>query len=287
MAAEINGEIRSAASAHGYAIGPLLAAGGTSLVYTATDRHGQRCALKILKGPFDNAWLHRFKLEADILSRLDHPGVVRVCEPGLMNLGSAHGFAMEYVDGIPLRAWLEKNGCLTEQQATEILPRVCEILKVVHAARIIHRDLHAGNILLVGGKIDEIRIVDFGAARDFSIAQVTESTGYKTFRPIGSMSHCAPEKWVAPHSADIESDIFSLGVLTYHAVSGRYPFWADSYVNLYHSIVRGDYQKLSQVVSSVSSGFSALIDNMLEPSNVYRIRDSEQVQARLEELRGS
>lgn len=269
--------IAEAAVSLGYTIIRRLDSGAAGEVFVAQDSGGHPVALKVFYGPYEERWLRRFRQEVEILSRLNHARVVRVLPPGLVSFGERMAYAMDFVDGISLRRWLAANRPLTEVEVLRLLSLVGEAVAYVHANHVIHRDLHSGNILLDGQSLDNPRLVDFGTARDYSIQDLFDTSGYRTFRPIGSMSHCAPEKWVSPHSAGPESDIFSLGVMAYNAVTGQYPFWAESYVQLYQLILGGHHKSAQELRSELSRDFSNLLEDMLNPSQVFRTPSVEDV----------
>jgi serine/threonine protein kinase len=90
-------------------------------------------------------------------------------------------------------------------------------------------------------------VLDFGLARDEA-----SPDDYQTFRPVGAMSHCAPEKWLKPSKAGKASDIFSVGVMLYRLLTGENPFWADTYIALYEQIKTGKYKPLPSYTSAVA-----------------------------------
>jgi serine/threonine-protein kinase len=276
---EVADEVASAMVAAGLKEPTPLGAGGAGYVFVAEqEASGVRKAVKVLKGPYEEKWLRRFRREADVLSRLPkHPRVVAVDPPGAVELGPYWAFIMEYVEGISLREYLVNQGPLSEDQTVVLINAVAETLAFVHSKQIIHRDLHAGNVLLRGRSLAGVTLVDFGTARDYSIQDVSESDVYRTFRPIGSMSHCAPEKWLTPHEVGPESDLFSVGVLAFNALTREYPFWEDSYAKLYEAIRRGNRKKVRELRPEISEDLEALLERMLEESPLYRVPRAEKV----------
>ena len=273
-----------AAEKYGFNVQTRINAGAVGVVLKATDRNGSTCALKVLAGPFDLQWLNRFRKEAELLTKLDHPGLVKVLPPGLMQLANFHAFATEFVDGTSLRKWLDERGTLSEIEAIKLVRNVCQVVQFVHSARIIHRDLHAGNVMLENNDLNRVRVLDFGTAREIPMAAVIDTGGYKTFRPIGSMSHCSPEKWISPHTAQEESDIFSLGVLLYNALTLQFPFWSDSYVKLFELIKKGDHKNIRTVAPHLSKPFGEIVTAMIDPSRLYRIGSMSELDAHLVKL---
>jgi len=276
--------ITEAAPAVGYTIVAKRDSGAAGVVFLAKDPAGNPVAIKLLRGPYEPNWLGRFRREAEILSRLNHRHVVRVLPPGVVWIADYVGYAMEFVEGISLRKMIATQGVLTEQDMLRLLIPVGRALAYIHESRVIHRDLHAGNILLDENALDRPKIVDFGTARDYSLDDLVDGQNYRTFRPIGSMSHCAPEKWTSPHEAGPESDVFSLGVMAYNAVTGEFPFWEDTYIGLYRSILAGQHTRARELRPEISGGFDELLEGMLESSNVFRIASVDEIVSECERL---
>lgn len=273
-----DGDIREAARKYGYELTGRVGEGHTSILFSTVDKQGGKCALKVLKGEFDSVWLRRFQEEARILSRLDHPGLARLHPPGLLRLGRHYAFAMDYVNGVSLQKWVENSGPMDEKSALNFVISISDTLEYVHRSGVVHRDLHAGNVMLVDGKLGEYKVVDFGTARDHSIEALQGAAAYRTFRPIGAMSHCAPEQWIAPHSVGPAADVFSVGVLLYRAVTKEYPFWDNnSYIQLYSLIQRGEHVPIQKRRADISHEFGLLIAKMLEPSVLLRISSFDKV----------
>lgn len=254
----------------------LVNAGGAGFVFSA-EKEGRKVAIKLLKKPYDEQWLRRFRRESELLSKLNHDRLVQVFPPGLFDIASYHAFTMEYIHGASLKQWLADHGALKEKEALLMLKQVTDVLKYVHDKSVIHRDLHSGNILIAGEDLRNIKLADFGTARDYSLSDLSESVTYRTFSPIGSMSHCAPEKWINPHHVGPESDIFSLGVMMYYATTLKYPYWEDSYVKLYEKIVSGKHIPIHEIQPDISQEFSELIEQMINPSQVFRIACADDV----------
>lgn len=278
--------VAEAAKERGLLVEGIAGAGAVGVVLRAVDRgcNAKVFALKVLAGPVDSKWSARFQREASILARLDHSGLVRIRPPGLMQLGAFHCFAMDYVEGISLRRWLDENGPLDEEKAVKIGLQICEVVEFVHGERIIHRDLHAGNVMFENSDFSRIKVLDFGTAREIPMANIIDTGGYKTFRPIGSMSHSAPEKWLNPHTAGEESDVFSLGVILYNALTMQFPFWSDSYVKLFELIRRGEFRPANIAANNISQATADTIAAMIEPSKLYRINSMGEASRNLRSL---
>jgi serine/threonine-protein kinase len=99
------------------------------------------------------------------------------------------------------------------------------------------------------------------------------------------MSHCAPEKWLTPSSAGVPSDIFSVGVMLYKLLTGEPPFWADTYINLYEQIKRGEFQPASDRNRRVPDFLDLVLQELLYPSLEYRTPNAGAALALLQKIR--
>jgi eukaryotic-like serine/threonine-protein kinase len=122
-------------------------------------------------------------------------------------------------------------------------------------------------------------------ARDVSLEELKSNEKYyRTFRPIGAMSHCAPEKWMSPHDARPKSDLFSLGVMVYRNMTGESPFWGDSYIELFEKIKNGRHVPAIERNPEISPALNALIEDLIEPDILFRMRSAETLRSRCAQL---
>jgi eukaryotic-like serine/threonine-protein kinase len=257
--------------------------GGTARVFKCVSSNGEVSAVKIFEPPYEADWMSRIRREATILSRLQHERVVKVFSPGLFNVGELVGLGMEYISGESLLSYCKLHE-VNEEEAFLLLVKLCDGLLYVHAKNVVHRDLHAPNVMLRNGSLRDPVIVDFASARDFSLTDLRKGGEYQTFRPIGAMSHCAPEKWNRPHHVGPASDIFSVGVMMYKLLTRKSPFFADSYVDLYHKIRRGEYVPLNSYRLDLSADSVRLIEDIINPDLLWRISDAARVRERAEQI---
>lgn len=246
---------------HGIRIEAYLGGGAWSHVFRAhSEEHDKLTALKILKPPYSQEWRRRFDSEAAILRKLS-PNM-RIGKPLSIIQEVEHLLfvQMEYYDAESL------SSCPTPvrgDHALSLAEHVLEKLATIHELGIVHRDLHAGNILLhKEGPI----IVDFGVARDLESVDY-----YKTFKPVGAMSHCAPECWLNPSEASPSTDIFALGVLLYRLLTGHYPFWEDTYIRLYEAIKAGKFPPATDYVGHLLPMFNITLNAMLHTDPQRRL----------------
>ncbi len=197
-----------------------MAHGGMGTIYRAMDRYGGRIvALKTIladnRGSRDK---ERFLREIGALARLQHPGIVAYVAHGEAP-GEVLYLAMEWLEGEDLAAPL-KRGPLTIDASLTLLTRAAEALRVAHEAGLVHRDVKPSNIFLRGGQVDKLALVDFGIVRELAEQTCLTAIG----AVIGTPEYMAPEQARGDPQIGPAADIFSLGAVVYHALTGRPPF---------------------------------------------------------------
>jgi tetratricopeptide (TPR) repeat protein/predicted Ser/Thr protein kinase len=218
-------ETSSPATIGRYRVLRLVGRGGMGIVYEAEQDHPRRVvALKVIKpGLGGSESLRRFQQEAELLGRLQHPGIAQVYEAGAAEtpFGIQPYFAMEYIRGSSLREYAAAHG-LTTRQRVELMAKVCEAAHHAHERGIIHRDLKPGNILV--DETGQPKILDFGVARVAGgDAQATRQTDLGQL--VGTLAYMSPEQVLAePVELDARSDVYTLGVVLYELLAGRLPY---------------------------------------------------------------
>ncbi|TSD99221.1 serine/threonine protein kinase [Skermania sp. ID1734] len=208
--------------ANRYRLQRLIATGGMGQVWEATDNLlGRRVAVKVLKAEFseDPTFRERFRTEARTTAQLNHPGIAGVYDYGETHdpSGAATAYlVMELVQGEPLNAVLGRLGRLALPHALDMLEQTGRALDVAHSAGVVHRDVKPGNILVT--PTGQVKITDFGIAKAVDASPVT-----KTGMVMGTAQYIAPEQALG-QDATSASDVYSLGVVGYEAVSGQRPF---------------------------------------------------------------
>jgi serine/threonine-protein kinase len=214
-----------------YVIGGELGRGGMGIVYRARDARLKRTvAVKLL--PPELAYRQeirtRFLREAELSAQLSHPNIVPIYtvdeRDGLVY------FVMGFVDGETLAARLAARGPLPVDEVRSLMRQIADALAYAHAAGVVHRDIKPDNILLApreGGGTPTAMVTDFGIARavndgptDPGAAGRLTATGVA----IGTPAYMSPEQCAGDREVDGRSDLYALGVLTYHMLAGRPPF---------------------------------------------------------------
>ena len=208
-----------------YRLQRLIATGGMGQVWEAVDsRLGRRVAIKVLKQEYssDPEFIERFRAEARTVAMLNHPGIAAVHDYGETEMdgeGRTAYLVMELVNGEPLNSVIKRTGRLSLRHALDMLEQTGRALQVAHAAGLVHRDVKPGNILIT--PTGQVKLTDFGIAKAVDAAPVTQ-----TGMVMGTAQYIAPEQALG-EDATAASDVYSLGVVGYEAVSGKRPFTGD------------------------------------------------------------
>ena len=228
-----------------YRIEQLLGRGGMGAVYRARDMRLDRLvALKVVRAELvgDPDTRRRFRREAQIVARLQHPSIVSVFDYGTFVDGGVY-LVMELVRGEDLRRVLLREGRLEPQRAIPILSTVCAAIDAAHRDGVLHRDLKPENILLPSGEL-AVKVLDFGVAkvmtdrgedtRGFDGGTMATSPGVI----VGTPAYMAPEQFQGS-APDARTDVFSLGVIAYEMLTGELPFGRGSLTDVILAQARG------------------------------------------------
>jgi hypothetical protein len=227
-----------------YRVEQLLGRGGMGAVYRARDMRLDRLvALKIVRPELleDGDARRRFKREAQIVARLQHPGIVSIFDFGTLTGGGAY-LVMELVRGEDLRRVLHREGRLDSARAARILTTVCGAIEAAHHEGVLHRDLKPENIVLADGNV-EAKVLDFGVAKlvsDRGTETTIDPQGTLTLAGtiVGTPAYMAPEQLRAD-APDPRTDVFALGVIAYEMLSGDLPFSRGSLTDVILAQARG------------------------------------------------
>ncbi|NNM24817.1 MAG: protein kinase, partial [Phycisphaerales bacterium] len=202
------------------------------------DNPRRLVALKLMRAGFSSpSSLRRFRREAELLGRLQHPGVAHVIEAG--TTGEAGGrqpyFAMELIDGRPLMEHVRHHG-LSVRARVELMVRICDAVEHAHLSGIVHRDLKPANILVTEGEttasqagrdrvlVGQPKILDFGVARLLDADRLHATMQTNAGELIGTLPYMSPEQLGSdPNAVDMRCDVYALGVLLFEMLTGRRP----------------------------------------------------------------
>ncbi|MEM7205460.1 MAG: SUMF1/EgtB/PvdO family nonheme iron enzyme [Planctomycetota bacterium] len=263
-----------------YTVDAELGRGGMATVYLARDEKLQRLvALKLIRPmlQFDAEARRRFRREALAAARLDHPGICHLHE-----VGEHEGvpfMVMRYVPGRPFSALLAEKlaaspghggeptaaGVMT---AVHFIEKVARALHEAHELGLVHRDIKPGNLMITPE--GEPVILDFGVAHDaWAHDQALTMTG----QMLGTPLYMAPEQVTsAPGAVDRRTDVFSLALTLYEALTGVRPFEAPTQHEIFRKILRDDPVEARRLNAAVSRDLAIVLQTALrkEPSRRYR-----------------
>ena len=198
-------------------------------VYLAThDRLDRRVALKVLAPELasDKEFQARFIRESQIAASLEHPNVIPIYDANEVD-GTLY-IAMRYVAGSNLRGLIQEQGRLTTDRCAQVLRQVAGALDAAHEAGLVHRDVKPENILVSGSSANAY-LCDFGIAKRASSRGVTRTGSF-----LGTVDYCAPEQ-IEGKSVDGHVDIYALGGVLFHCLSGRPPYVRDTDIAVIHA----------------------------------------------------
>ncbi len=210
-----------------YRLLDLLGEGGMSQVYLAQhDMIGQKCAIKVLTTTHlqDSSKLARFHREAQAVSSLSHPNIVRAQHFDTQRSGDVetHYLVMEYVDGQNLHDIVKNEGPLSFVDAAHYICQAADGLANAHQAGFVHRDIKPGNLVMNNDGV--VKILDLGLVRIAEEKDVDPLTVAYGDTMLGTFDFMAPEQALESHSVDARADIYSLGCTLYFTLTGHVPF---------------------------------------------------------------
>jgi serine/threonine-protein kinase len=200
-----------------------VAQGGMSVVYRAKNiENDQEVALKVMLPDLTTKpnLVERFRREGRLGTKLHHEHIVRLYECG--ERFGLRFMALEFVEGIDLDFYVGQKGKLDIEEAGRVVLQAVRALSHMHEQGVVHRDIKPANFIVVqkNGK-PIIKLIDLGLARDGS---EDEAKIVRAGTTLGTVDYMAPEQARDSNSADIRSDIYSLGCTWYHLLAGRPPF---------------------------------------------------------------
>ena len=232
----------------GYRIEERVGRGGMGVVYRAEHLNlRRRAAIKIIAPDLSESegFRERFSREARIAAALQHPNIVTVYDAGEVD-GLLY-LAMQYIEGFDLSAMLRRDGRLRPYRAVDVCRQVASALDAAHAMGLIHRDVKPANVLIEGRTAF---LTDFGLTKRLDGAH-TELT--RAGDVVGTIHYVAPEQ-IEGGQVSARSDVYSLGCLLFHCLSGQVPFARDTDVAVIYAHLSEEPPKLSEVRPGAGRG---------------------------------
>lgn len=246
-----------------------VAHGGMGVVYKARQLNlGRTVAVKILSADLalDATFVRRFIQEARSAAQLSHGNIVHINDVG--ECQGVFYFVMEYVDGHNLKELLKIEETLEVARTIEIITQVCHALRHAHSRGIIHRDIKPENIMLTREGV--VKLADLGLAKRLAGENNPGLTHAGMI--LGTPLYMAPEQAKDFSAVDHRSDIYSLGVTMYRALTGKVPYEGRSPVEVMIKAIEGRRMPVRELREEVPKEVEKVVDKMMhrQPEGRYQ-----------------
>ncbi len=270
-----------------YRIVRKIGEGGMGAVYEGEHTVIKRkVAIKCLHAQYatNQEMVNRFHREAMAANAIRHPNIVEVTDMGRFEDGAVF-MVLEFLEGKELAAVLKQTGAMPLSRVVYIISQVCDALSSAHEAGIVHRDLKPDNIYLCPRGEDD---PDFAKVLDFGIAKFRETGGQgmtRTGMTMGTPNYMAPEQAQASKDLDHRADIYSLGVIIFHLITGVLPYDDESFPMLMVKVVSYPAPRMSSVSPEIPPALDELVDRMLAKNPAMRPSSCKEIKAALAQFR--
>ena len=257
-----------------FTVESLLGRGGMGSVYKARELTLDRfVALKIVPDArrHDSQFVERFRREARIAARLRHPRIVSVHEVGTLE-GFPY-FSMDFIEGSTLRSVIARRGALPAEDAISVTVEICRAVGHAHAKGVIHRDLKPENVMI--DSEGDVFVMDFGLARPTEGPGLTQSGII-----MGTPFYMSPEQ-LAGEKLDERSDVYSIGLILYHCLTGEDLFAGDGISAILAKHATLNVARVVESRPAIPRNLQEVITSMLEEDRSMRTRSVREVLERL------
>ena len=249
-----------------YRVVALIGEGGMGAVFAGEHlRLHRKVAIKVLHAAMaaDVEVVRRFEREAQAAGKIGNDHILEVLDIGELP-GGDRFMVMEFLDGEPLNARLERLRRMPPRQIVPIVRELLEGLSAAHAAGIVHRDLKPANVFIQrekAGRLDYVKIIDFGISKFQNVGG--DEAKSRTGMIIGTPLDMSPEQARGLSEADSRTDLYAVGVILFEAVTGRVPFTGASPTDLLFQIALSAPPPIASLVSDVEPAFCSIVEKAM------------------------
>lgn len=261
-----------------YEILELIGFGGMAVVYKAHDLLENRfVAVKILKNEYlqSDDFKRRFRNESKAIALLSHPNVVKILDVNFSD--NIQYIAMEYIDGITLKEYIEQQGSVKWKEAVHFTVQILRALQHAHDNGIVHRDVKPQNVMLL--QDGTIKVMDFGIARF-----ARESGKTMTDKAIGSVHYISPEQ-AKGDNTDEKTDIYAVGVILYEMLTGKVPFDGDTPISIALKQMQIDPPIPSSINPDIPIGLEEIILRAMQKDPLLRYQTAAEMLRDIDEFK--
>jgi serine/threonine protein kinase len=265
----------------GYQVLSALSDNGYTQVLKAIHvESGRKAVLKVLPAALSQSsqWLERFRREMNLVSNLAHPNIIEVYECGSSD--NLPYIAFEYLDGMNVSLRLEREGNFPEKVAWMISREVARGLSFIEERGVLHRDIKPDNILC--GLDGRVKIIDLGLSKSLLDATSITALG----ETVGTPFYMSPEQATGTRGLDHRTDIYALGCVTYHMLTGSVPFFGKDAVEVMLKHNESPRPDPREVIPELSDESSVLVKWMMARNTDDRPASANQLVEAMSELIG-
>ena len=254
-----------------YRLKRLVGIGGMAMVFEADDLLKKATvAVKILKEEFaaDEVSVQRFINESKAVLMLSHPNIVKIFDVSVK--GEYKYIVMEYIDGITLKAYMQRKGTLSVKETIAYSIQILRALEHAHLGGVVHRDIKPQNIMLL--RSGQIKVTDFGIAKLPDAKTLTA-----TDKAIGTVYYISPEQAAGEKGIDRRTDLYSVGVLMYEMITGKLPFDGENPVSIALKQISEEPKPPRELNPDIPEGLEQIILFAMEKDKDKRFQTATQM----------
>ena len=266
-----------------YLVERVIGQGSMGLVYQGRDTtSAQAVAIRLILPEFDNEQVPAFvENDAKAVGQLEDEHIARLFNMGFLPSGE-RCIVSEYVGGEMLQRRMRRLGCMSELTVAQLLIQLLESLATAHEAGVVHRDLTPLSVFVVPRKAgvgDTVKLIDFGISRLQLLTADPDAPPASIVAEIESFQYLSPEQLNGLRELDPRSNIYTLGVIAYQAITGKLPFEGKDFGDLTFNILQGTPRPVEALAPESSSPFAQLIAKAMARSPNARFQYAEEMYA--------